>query len=223
MCKDRADSAVVRYIFQYANGTDRGRARTHSGKIRHFSVLRVQAEKDALMERHVQVALKWDLARSLIARVADAKAIANKQVPICGVDKFVDWIDDEIRVWRRSRFLYSWHPRDPSSSSNDVVCRRISIKRDNLPIPVDNVRPGCGPVMETKNDGKGVHRLIGGVVFRENNVELNRCWQLGGTRQVKRAEEAQYRSQVLRSRLHAEVIRRMLTGKIWGETRAVEH
>jgi hypothetical protein len=47
LCKDGAEFAVVMYVCQYANRTDRGCARTHSCDIRYFSALRIQVEKIA--------------------------------------------------------------------------------------------------------------------------------------------------------------------------------
>jgi hypothetical protein len=128
------------------------------------------------VENHIQIALNWNLARSLIARAADGKFIAHEQIPSRGIDEFVDWIDDEKFVWGRSWLLYAWHPGIPSSSGDDVVRGKISIKRDDYPTPADNVRPGCGPIVKTENDRKRVHRFVGGVFLRETDVELNRCW-----------------------------------------------
>jgi hypothetical protein len=95
--KDRAPSAVIGYILQYTNGTDRNCARTHSCKIGYFSVLRG-------------------------------------------------------RCWR----LHAWYPGNPFSSGDDIVRRRIYLEREDLPIPVDNVRPSRGTIVKTKNNRKGV-------------------------------------------------------------------
>jgi hypothetical protein len=91
------------------------------------------------MEEDIQIVLKWNLARGLIARAANAKPIAHEEVPNRGIDEVVDWFDDEIRGWGRSRLLYTWYSGTPSSSGDNVICRRVSIKCDDLPLPVGKV------------------------------------------------------------------------------------
>lgn len=122
------------------------------------------------------MALKWNFACSLVARLGDAEAVAHEELPERGVEELIDWVDDEVLVWGRSWLLYAWDSGPPSSRGEDVAFRGFFVNYDDVSVPADNVWPCCRAIVEAKYHGKGINRLVDTAVSWKDDVELNGSW-----------------------------------------------